>query len=145
MKIFVCGLPTNTSSSSLRAFAETILRPPWYQPLRKRIQIKSCIVLKMKDLDSSVIEFHGLLEVMPYQLALAAIESLNHREFQGRRLEVRGWRERTALNDRRNTFGQATPEDERERRRRERRRHLLIETYEPPRFEGMRQFHRQFD
>jgi len=146
MKIFIRGLPADTSAASLRAFAETLLTPPWYLPMSRRIKLRSCVVLKMKDLASKTVEFHGLLEVTPYKSAMDAIERLNRQEFQGRLLAARTWHERVGQNDRRNV---PSPEDDNtskdRRTRNRRRRRLVVGTYEPLPFKGLRGFHRQYE
>jgi RNA recognition motif-containing protein len=146
MKIFVRGLPKEISPKTLRTFAETILTPAWYQPLRRRINIKSCVVLKMKDLDQGVTEFHGLMEITPYKAGIEAINLLNRQSFQGRLLEVRRWYERSDLNDRRTFLKSSAKVPNSEKRSDDRRRvSLVIETYEPPSAVGMKQFHREYD
>jgi len=145
MKIFIRGLPSDTSPMSLRKFAEALLKPPWYLPMRQRIGIKSCVVLKIKDLERKAVEFHGMLEVTPYKHALDAIERLNREEFNGRLLQARKWHDRTSLKDRRNPYGHDETTLENDRRSRDRRRRrLVVETYEPPRFKGLSQYHREF-
>ncbi len=133
MKIFVRALPSETSPKALQAFAEDLLTPPWYLSIRPKIKVKSCTVLKIKDLKRNTLEFHGLLEVTSDKSAMKAIKRLNHTRFQGKLLEVRRWHERSALNDnRRSALDTGEEIHKGERRKRDRRRaRLRIETYEP--------------
>ncbi len=142
MKIFVRALPQDTSPLSLQDFAEHILTPPWYLPLRKKIRVKSCVVLKIQDLDLNTTEFHGLLEVTPYKAAKEAITLLNQRRFHGRFLTARIWRDRSESYGLRPIGGsEEIPSATGEERRRPR---LVIQRYVPPDFQGLRQFHREF-
>ncbi len=145
MKIFVRGLPTETSPASLHAFAEQVLTPPWYMPLRRVIKIKQCVVLKIRDLELNTVEYHGLLEVTPYKAGVEAIERLKGQKFQGRKMLVRKWRERSGLNDQRQSVdAEGVTEGDRRTGHERRRPKLLIETYSPPNFQGLKQFHREF-
>jgi len=146
VKIFIRGLPAETSPISLQAFAENLLSPHWYQPFRQKLSIKNCMVLKIRDLDLHTIEFHGLLEVAPFKAAQKAIERINGQSFQGRRVMARKWVDRTERDEWRDDKKDGVYLSEVERMERERRRpNLRIETYVPPDFRGLRQFHRQFD
>ena len=144
MKIFIRNLPTGTSPSSLQEFAQTALTPAWYQPLHKKIPIKDCQVLQIKDLDLKTTEFHGLLEISPYKIAIEAIARINGRSFKGRSLEARKWRERY---DQHNQLEpneiSGSAKDNKWHGGNRRRPHLWIHTYEPPSFQGMKDFHRE--
>ncbi len=146
MKIFVRGLPTEISPVSLHAFAKTILTPAWYQPFRQKIQIKRCVVLKIKDLELHTTEYHGLIQVAPYKAAIEAIERLNLQKFHGRLLAARKWYDRSDLNERRRALRAEEGPFADDRRGAERRRpQLVVETYVPPDFKGLQQFYREFD
>jgi len=61
---------------ALQAFAEDLLTLPWYLPMRPKIKVKRCTVVKIKDLERNTLEFHGLLEVTPDKSAMQAIRRL---------------------------------------------------------------------
>jgi hypothetical protein len=143
MKIFLRGLPDELHPRNLETFVQTVITPPWYLPLRTRAAIKSCVVLKVKDLDRNAVEFHGLLEIRPVKVALMAIEQLNGTKLKGYRIEARKWQVRTNQNDRRDRYKRFKSDESDERRGYERRRpNLLVEIYVPPQFQGLAKFHR---
>ena len=146
MKLFARGLPAGTTSEELRLFAERFLCRVWYKPFRVTGKVKSCVVLKIKDLDLGTEEFHGLIDVQPAKTALHVTPKLNRARFRGRPLEVRKWQVRYEWNDRRRRrppkHGEHRPP---ERRTGDRRRaNLVIEDYVPPQFRAVKGFHRQY-
>ncbi len=145
MKLFIRGLPDGTAPADLRQFAEQLLAPAWYRPFAPKAAVKSCTVLKIRDLDANTVEFHGLLEVQPAMAALQAVKTLDGKRFHGRSIAVRKWQIRSELNDPRKRSGTAEEGPAAERRRGDRRRtKLLIETYTPPQFEAVKSFHRVY-
>ena len=141
MKIFVRGLPRETSPSSLQAFAEHILTPPWYLPLRKKILVKNFHVLRIKDLDLHTTEYHGILEITPYKAAKEAIKRINNQSFHGRLLKARPWHQRSTQNEV-FTTSQEPMEQGAKIPPNRRRPNLVVETYTPPDFQGLKNFHR---
>jgi len=143
LKIFLRGLPHETSSAALREFAEAILKRKWYQLFGPRIKIKDCVVLMVKDLETQTIEFHGLIEVRPYASGVKAVKRLNGKRFLKKPIKARKWYERVAANDRRAFFEITEVGPAEDRRNKERRRQVVVEIYKPAQFRGMRQFHRE--
>lgn len=147
MKLFLRGLPLDVTPQELHDFVVKVITPPWYRPFASRGTLKSCLLLRMKDLERDTLEYHGLLDIQPAQAAQAALQSLGDSRFREARVQVSKWQPRTGQEERRLPHRAAAPEESQERRQRDRRREqLVIDTIEPyvaPRCAGLKGFHRQ--
>lgn len=145
MKIFIRNIQDSTSHHTLRRFAEQLISPRWYTPFAVKGRVVSCVVQKIKDMDSGEIEYHGLLDIQPFKAAQLAIEKLNGAKLGGHYIEARQWHVRSYLADRRDLFRGNSSNASSERRVAERRRlNLTIEIYTPIRVEAVKGFHRQY-
>ena len=145
MKIFIRNVPCSTSQHTLRRFAEQLISPRWYTPFAVKGRVVSCVVQKIKDLDSGEIQYHGLLEIQPFKAAQLAMEKLNGEKFTGHRIEARQWHIRSYLADRRDWYRENSSNAPSERRILERRRpNLIIESHTPIHVEAVKGFNRQY-
>lgn len=135
LKLFLRGLPQDVTPQELYEFVTRAIIPPWYRPFTPRGVIKSCVVMRMKDLDRNTVEFHGLLEIQPDNAALAALRDLDRLRFKEAPIEVRQWQPRREQG----AQHQDSPTSRRQEgleRRRDRLIVDMIETYAPHRFLG---------
>lgn len=99
--LFFRDLPPDVSRRDLRMFVSSGLRESGVRgnPL---VQVcGNCSILRVFDPATRATEYHGFVEVKPARVAMMAIGILNGRPLRGTPVEVRRYRQRSPLNERR--------------------------------------------
>ncbi|MEI6414704.1 MAG: hypothetical protein WCP34_10665 [Pseudomonadota bacterium] len=138
MKIFVQRIPEDTSEQALTRFV--------LEPFSKRSlfsfgakpEVLSCEIIRVTDLDSNQVEYHGILRVSPDDAAAKVIKKLNGQRFRNCVLKMRQFFER-APSDKR--WREMTPEEYRQIEDKRRPR-VLVEKVHQVKATGLRQFAR---
>jgi hypothetical protein len=62
--------------------------------------VSNCSILRITDPLTAASEYHGLIEIQPAKAAMRAIDELNGRELNGKKIEARRYYNRSLLRDR---------------------------------------------
>lgn len=73
------------------------VKPKWFLPFRQGGTIAKCKLIRILDVDTGGVEFHGLIDVYPDRTAEKAIRFLNGKKLHGYRLSARKWIDRTLM------------------------------------------------
>ena len=128
MLVFIRLLPDAVTRGDLRQFVIQGCQPSILRPLRRPARINRFEIVKITNLRTKTVEYHGLAEIEPAKAALSVIKRLNRAELKGRKIEVRKFYRRSQLRDRR---GQQPPVEHlsiHDRRKLNRRRILQVAT-----------------
>ena len=129
MLVFIRMLPESVTVTDLEQFVDKAMQRSWSGLFRNRGSYDKLQILKITDRDTQSIEFHGLLEIEPAEVALSVMKKLNNMRLKGQLLQVRRYFRRSPYLDRR---GQMPGREELkfvDRRTGDRRRpHLEIES-----------------
>jgi len=146
MKILLRNLPNSTTQRELRKLSERSVSPQWYTPFSVKGKVVNCEVRKVKDQDSGLVEYQGLLEIKPFKAAQMAIKKLNGQKLKGRLVVARKWHDRSTQAERRDRFRRNAWDLSKERRSKDRRRStVVVESQEAIRVEAVKGFNRQYD
>ena len=129
MVIFIRKIPETASQKDLGEFIAAGLRRTGFLRLFRKRQTQDCDILRIKDLDKDLVEYHGLAYIKDKRLAASLVKNLNGSKLKGKRVEVRRYYQRSPDRERRTRL--SSPENLAivDRRQGERRRdHLMIET-----------------
>lgn len=123
MIIFIRGISERTKKSDLTAFVSTTLT--------NRLRLISGKVIKselliLQDKRTKLLEFHGLVHVDSERAGQYAITKLNGTLFQGKRVVVREYIERSWKNDRRENHAAIVDPIRKGNRRGDRRRQMEV-------------------
>lgn len=123
MIIFIRGISERTKKSDLAAFVSTTLT--------NRLRLISGKVIKsevliLQDKRTKLLEFHGLVHVDSVRAGQYAITKLNGTLFQGKRVVVREYIERSWKNDRRENHAAIVDPIGKGNRRGDRRRQMEV-------------------
>lgn len=129
MLVFIRMLPESVTVTDLAQFVDKAMQRPWSGLFRNRGNYDKLQIVKITDRDTQSIEYHGLLEIEPAEVALGAMKKLNNMRLKGQLVQVRRYFRRSPYLDRR---GQMPGREELnfiDRRSGDRRRpHLDIES-----------------
>lgn len=132
MDIFIRRLPESLTRLDLIHFISSAIKPNWNIFGRTSSPAKfDCEIMRITDIDSQTVEYHGVAHFALSNEALAAISRLNGSVLKGKTMEVRKYFHRSPLRDRRMlTSSLPLPNPIQEKRHEERRRpQLLIEGF----------------
>ncbi|MCP3870159.1 MAG: RNA-binding protein [Gammaproteobacteria bacterium] len=129
MIIFIRGIPENVTQKDLCDFVTAGLQHVWGMPLFNKGKVDKCDILRIKNLDTDQIEYHGLAFVENDETANALIKHIDGALLSGKEVEVRNYCLRSPERDHRVHHPLTQSLAIIDRRRRDRRRpNLLVET-----------------
>ncbi|WP_051906626.1 RNA recognition motif domain-containing protein [Methylomarinum vadi] len=140
--MFFCGgIPAQTKRHNIREFIEPSVKGGLF---KKKGHIKRIEILVFKDVVLNKLEYHGLVNIEPDEVAERVIKKLNCKKFMGKHIAVREYRQRDWHNDRRLNNKKADIVN-RDRRETDRRRGAQLEEIEDvsAMFIGREGFHRK--
>lgn len=117
MNLFFSNLTPNTKTSELHDFILCGLRG-WH-PWTPAVEINRCDIVRITDLDSGRVDFHGLVTIRDQATAELAIKRLNGQSLNGAEIAVREYNHRIP-GDRRITEQYLGRDERPEERRRKR-------------------------
>ncbi|WP_428624364.1 hypothetical protein [Sedimenticola sp.] len=97
MKIFIPHVPAAAKRQELLSLVQDAVQPKWFLPFSKGGTVAKCNLIRILDMDTGNVEYHGLVEVYPEQTAEKAIRSLAGKQLNGYRLSARKWVDRTLM------------------------------------------------
>ncbi|MCU7932763.1 MAG: hypothetical protein KZQ90_18350 [Candidatus Thiodiazotropha sp. (ex Codakia rugifera)] len=125
MWIFYRHLPRGVSTKEIQKVTAKGSRPGWaLLPLTKKAAIKRSKIVRIKDLDTDMVEYHAIVQVDSPMIADTIIENLNGKTVNGLFLKPHRYYRRFPNRDRR--ISQESPNGSDERRTEDRRRNNLI-------------------
>ncbi|CAK0747300.1 hypothetical protein CCP4SC76_1800010 [Gammaproteobacteria bacterium] len=98
MKILVKNIPADTTERSLIEFVLTPFSKKNLFSFRTRpdsAEVMSCEILRVTDVDSNKVEYHGVLCVRPDDAAIQLIRKLNGQLLWNQRVQVRRFHDRS--------------------------------------------------
>lgn len=115
MDLFFSRIPSHTTTHELCDFIRDGIRG-WH-PWGPSLDIARCDVVRITDLDTGRVEFHGLVTIRDQRMAELVIKKLNGQALKGETIEVREYTHRIP-GDRRITEKHLGADDRPEERRR---------------------------
>jgi len=97
MKILIAHIPSQIQRQELMDLVESSVRPTWLPFVKLNGTVAKCKMIRILDLDTGGIEYHGLIDIYPERAAQRAIRKLNNRPLNGHRLTARRWVDRTLM------------------------------------------------
>ncbi|WP_029134917.1 hypothetical protein [Sedimenticola selenatireducens] len=119
MKILIPHVPTAITRQDLLSVVQGAVKPKWFMPFRSGGTVAKCKLVRILDMDTGGVEFHGLVDIYPDKTAEKTIKRLNGTTINGYRLSVRKWVDRTLMAGGTKTLPEGQPSCKR-------RRHLEI-------------------
>jgi hypothetical protein len=101
MKIFIRQVPAGLSEWELRGFITRAFGYRRFLPFMLTPKMTSCGIMRIKDQDVGVIEYHGVVVVVPDDAARDCVRKLNRTRLRGKLVEVREFHDRSFHNERR--------------------------------------------
>ena len=95
MKILIPHVPTAITRQDLLSVVKGAVKPKWFMPFRSGGTVAKCKLVRILDMDTGGVEFHGLVDIYPDKTAEKTIKRLNGTTINGYRLSVRKWVDRT--------------------------------------------------
>ncbi|AKH20123.1 hypothetical protein [Sedimenticola thiotaurini] len=99
MKILIPHVPPTITRQALTEVIQAALKPRWYFPFHNGPAVTKCKLVRILDVDSGAIEFHGLIDIYPDDKVNKTIKRLNGTTINGFRLSVRKWIDRPQVPD----------------------------------------------
>ena len=111
----------------LKSLLKGLIKRGWWGRLSGRGRIENCSILRIRDLETDRIEYHGQVAVAPATFALEAIRVLNGTTFHGQKLVVSRYNLRAPARDRRTCTVDGNGDRQKlvPAQRKDRRRHSL--------------------
>lgn len=129
MIIFIREIPETASKKEVDDFVSDGLNRMRLLPFPRKRKVEKCDILRIKDLDTNRVEYHGLAYIDDERTAKVLIKHLNDTKLNGKRVQVRNYHKRSPLGERRRPERQMTNLAIMDRRQGDRRRsNILVET-----------------
>ena len=129
MIIFIREIPETASQKELGDFVSGGLNRMRLLPFSRKQNVEKCDILRIKDLDTNRVEYHGLAFVDDERTAKVLIKNLDGTTLNGKRVQVRNFCKRSPLGERRRPQRDMTNLAILDRRQGDRRRrNILVET-----------------
>lgn len=129
MIIFIREIPETASQKELGDFVSGGLGRMRLLPFTRKGKVEKCDILRIKDLATDRVEYHGLAYLDDERTAKTLVKKLNGAKLNGKRVEVHGYCKRSPLRDRRQSDRPMENLAIMDRRQKDRRRtNILIET-----------------
>lgn len=142
MKIFIRDISPRTERGALYSFVNKAMRGPWYKGFASTGEIDSCEIIRIKDMETGAIEYHGVVEISPGKIGWEVISLLNGTSFMGRTVQVRKWFDRTGDVDRRVPLATSAQRGYERRKRKDRRREITETNLSGMSVSGVKGFNR---
>ncbi|CAK0781686.1 putative RNA-binding protein [Gammaproteobacteria bacterium] len=140
MKVFVQRIPEGTSERELIRFVlEPFSKRSWFS-FGARPEVLSCEILRVTDLDSHQVEYHGLLRISPDDAAAQVVKKLNGQCIGHCLVKVRQFFERAPADKR----WREMSKEEFQQLENRRRPRVLIEKVHQIEATGLKQFARSY-
>lgn len=97
MKLLIPHVPPAITRQELLSVVQGALKPKWFMPFRDSGTVAKCKLIRILDVDTGAIEFHGLIDIYPEKKAEKTIKRLNGKTVNGYQLSVRKWVDRTLI------------------------------------------------
>jgi hypothetical protein len=105
MIVFIREIPETASQKELGDFVCEGLKRMRLLPFPRQRKLEKCDILRIKDLDTDRVEYHGLAYLKDERTAKALIKHLDGSKLNGKKVEVRAYHKRSPLGDRRRPTG----------------------------------------
>lgn len=126
MLIFFKNIPPTTEKAGLIEFIKPALKYGFFHRLFcPPAAIVDVSLLSLLDNEKNIVNVHGVVKIMPDDVALSVIKQLDRKVINGRRITVREYRIRSEENDPRAAFGNV-PQEILDRRVGDRRQYELV-------------------
>lgn len=122
MIVFLRNIPKDTSHQDILDFVGPVVKGGLLQSGGK---VASIEFLEIQDGNAAIVEYHGLVHILPDEVGLRVIRKLNRQHFKGKRIVVREYVVRSWHNDRRDPSKQGDVPEGRDRRQGQVRRSNL--------------------
>lgn len=129
MIIFLRNIPLDTKKYELASFITPVFSNCFLGRPTTHISVEDIEILSIHDVDSNVLEKHGLVRVFPNEVGKRLIKHLDGRFFKQKSIKVREYVIRSASNDPRNNAA-GTPVGFDDRRVGDRRRTPLMNSWQ---------------
>ncbi|TVO69007.1 hypothetical protein [Sedimenticola selenatireducens] len=97
MKIFIPYVPNGIQRQDLLALVQKAIKPSWFFPFGSGATVAKCNLIRILDVDTGGIEYHGLIDVYPEKAATKVIRHLDGKELNGQKISARNWVDRTLI------------------------------------------------
>jgi len=97
MKILIPHVPSAITRQELLSIVQGAVKPKWFMPFRSGGTVAKCKLVRILDMDTGGVEFHGLIDIYPEKTAEKTIKRLHGTTINGYRLSVRKWVDRTLM------------------------------------------------
>ncbi len=97
MKIFIPYIPNGIQRQELMSLVQSAIKPSLFTPFIKKGTVAKCNLIRILDVDTGGVEYHGLIDIYPDKVANKAIKKLNGKEYKGHKLSARTWVDRTLI------------------------------------------------
>lgn len=95
MKLVIPHVPATITRQDLLSVVQGAVRPRWFLPFRGSGMVAKCKLVRILDIDTGGVEFHGLIDIYPDKMAEKTIKRLNGTVVNGYQLAVRKWVDRS--------------------------------------------------
>jgi hypothetical protein len=141
MIVFLRNIPGDTLRSEIADFINPVIKGGLFSA---KGEIKKIEILKLKDKDINLTEYHALVHIEPDAVALRVIRKLHGQRFRDRRITVRQYYARNWKNDRRTDSNETDAALKEKRKNPTRRRNLEILEDAAIEYSSRKSFHRRF-
>ena len=97
MKIFIPHIPSGLKRQELLTIIQGVVKPAWFAPFTKGGTVAKCNLIRILDMDTGRVEFHGVVDVYPQKAAEKVVKSLEGKVYNGHKLTARMWVDRTLI------------------------------------------------
>lgn len=97
MKIFIPYVPNGIQRQDLLVLVQKVIKPSWFFPFKSAGIVAKCNIIRILDVDSGAVEYHGLIDVYPEKAATKVIHQLDGKDFNGQKITARSWVDRTLI------------------------------------------------
>lgn len=129
MIIFLRNIPPDTKKYEIASFIDRVFNDCFLDKSKAKISIEDIEILSIQDVDSDMLEKHGLVRVFPKEVGKRVIKKLDGTVFKRKYVTVREYVNRSINNDPRNNH-LGTPLAFSDRRISDRRRKPLMNSWQ---------------
>ena len=125
MKVFFRNIPEHTKPNELARFVTPFLKKSFINPFKAKGQVIRHNVVAQTDREKNVVRHHGLVTIEPDAAGARMLKRIRRMPFNGRKIIIREFVDRTYENDRRNYQSKLKVHPQRDLRCTDRRQHGL--------------------
>ncbi len=97
MKILIPHVPSTITRQELLSIVQDAVKPRWFMPFTSGGTVAKCKLIRILNMDTGTVEFHGMVDIYPEKIAEKAIRQLNGKNLNGHQLTARKWVDRTLM------------------------------------------------